>query len=680
MLRRDRAGTEVAFLLSIAIAAVVLLGGIPGDLGVASTTHGSSLERSTVVHSVTATAAPASPAIHIILPHPTWINVTNDSPGNAPPAVQGPISVYDPNAGATVLFGGINASNDYQNQTWLFQNGVWRNDTNPEFAPPARAFAAADFDPNMGGVLLFGGETATVYLNDTWLFADGIWTNLTADYGPGPSARYGAAMAFDPQAPENGSVLFGGYGYSLTGYNNDTWIWQGGAGWVPLTTNSIEPPELYAPGMAYDASDGYIVLFGGFNVDGATGSSTWELYAGQWWAVTTSVAPPGVEYTNLVYSPLEAGVLLFGGYNYTDGVNEWGTWLFQAGQWSALDPSDHPGMRDSEGFSLDGTGMTPIVVGGFNESTFVTYNDTWAYEFVPGVLIGVNTTSPEVGTSIAVTATPGGGTAPYRAVFSFGDGTYATAEGPGDLTVNHTFEQNASFEVSVTITDAVGASADSGPIDLTVAAPPTLSASATPTLSDVGHSIAFTSTLTSSARAIDSYNWSFGDGSFSNAPNVSHAYATPGVYSVVLNATDGDESTATARLTVTIAPDPSLVVAATSSHPAPGAMTTFFANVSGGTAPYDYSWQFGDGSPGANVPSPVHAFVGSGTYTVQAWANDSQGGTSHETLTVTVGSGAGSSPGGSIAGVPLWFWTGIGALAAVLVVGGVLLARRGRSG
>jgi PKD repeat protein len=622
-------------------------------------------------------SAIGSPALHIILPHPTWINVTNDSSGAAPPAVQGGSAAYDPTDHETVYFGGVNPSYDLTNQTWVFANGTWTNETDPFFAPPARAFAAMDFDANMNGALLFGGEGDLGDLNDTWLFQGGVWTNLTADYGTAPPPTYGAVMAFDPDEPENGSVLFGGYSpYSSTGYLNTTWIWQGGAGWVPLTTNSIAPPELFAPSMAYDATDGYILLFGGVTPSLADSAQTWELYAGQWWAVSPATSPPARSYSSMVDVPDLPGVLLFGGYSFETGLDLGDTWLFSGGAWTQLGPAASPPEMSTFAVALDGTGTAPLVIGGANDSYDFDYNATWAYEFVPYTFFTANVSSSEVGESVAFTATPGDGTSPYRAVFDFGDGTYATASGPGPLTVDHVYTENTTMEASVVITDAVGASASEGPIAISVATPPRVAVQVAASSGDAGYGFAFTSTVLSPGAGSLTYNWSFGDGSYAASADAMHAYSTTGTFDVILNATDADHSTATAALTVTVNPDPTLAVAATSTHPAVEASATFFANVTGGTGPFSYVWLFGDGSAASDFPAPQHAFRATGTYTVQVWVNDSSGTSTHQTLAVSVGSGAGSASSGGSA--PWWFWAGIGVLAAAVIGGSALLIGRSR--
>ncbi|HEV7494471.1 PKD domain-containing protein [Baekduia sp.] len=51
---------------------------------------------------------------------------------------------------------------------------------------------------------------------------------------------------------------------------------------------------------------------------------------------------------------------------------------------------------------------------------------------------------------------------------------------------------------------------------------------------------------------VDSYSWSFGDGSSANGPQGPHRYAAPGRYSVVLTVTDNDGATTTATTTVDV--------------------------------------------------------------------------------------------------------------------------------
>ena len=72
----------------------------------------------------------------------------------------------------------------------------------------------------------------------------------------GPSAHYGHAMAYD--ASRGVTVLFGGY----TGFSNgETWEWNGTT-WTQRMVSG--PSPRYSHAMAYDASRGVTVLFGGY--------------------------------------------------------------------------------------------------------------------------------------------------------------------------------------------------------------------------------------------------------------------------------------------------------------------------------------------------------------------------------------------------------------------------------
>jgi PKD repeat protein len=615
---------------------------------------------------------------------PTWINVTGANGTPAPPESFGDSAAYDPWMNASIYFGGCTnfLCADPSNQTWAFSHGAWENLTDPANAPPGRDYAAMDYDAHAGGVLLFGGSNATADLDDTWLFVNGSWTNVTY-YGASPPAVYGAGMAYDPQPEENGSVLFGGYGPE--GYSNSTWVWQDNAGWVPLTSSSLAPPEVADTSLAFDASDGYIVQFGGYLETGGTDDATWELYSGQWWEVQPPNPPYPRELDTLLYVPSLNGVLLTDGWSGTAELNN--TWVFSDGSWIKESPGTIFPARDSSGLALDGTGTTPILFGGDNLTTI--FNDTWAYEIAPVAILGDSTTTAEVGAPVTFTATVVFGTAPYTVEFSFGNGVDALASGPGPtISVEHAFAQPGNYTVNLTLTDAVGANASAlTPIGVTVTPGPAVVVQATPASTDVGLPVSFSSALTSPGTAPVLYQWKFGDGGNASSMNASHTYTSAGRYPVTLLVTDADLATASAGLTETVNAAPTVLLGAGTLAPAATVNDSFFANVTGGTGPITYAWLFGTAGAASPEPAPEHAFPSSGTYTVQVWANDSVGGSAHASVTVTAstapssGTGPGSGTGGpSSSGTPWWFWPGLVGLLIVGVAGVALLARRRSTG
>lgn len=119
------------------------------------------------------------------------------------------------------------------------------------------------------------------------------WTNLT--YGAAPSEREEFGLAYD--ALDRYVVLFGGIQARNTGLGhdlNDTWTYRDG-GWTNITsTAGPSPPARDSPAMAFDAADGYVVLTGGsgFSPSGngsrVTFTDTWAFSAGHWSQVNTS--------------------------------------------------------------------------------------------------------------------------------------------------------------------------------------------------------------------------------------------------------------------------------------------------------------------------------------------------------------------------------------------------------
>jgi hypothetical protein len=120
------------------------------------------------------------------------------------------------------------------------------------------------YSPALGGLVLFGGlfETNTpsgaIYESDTWIF-DGEWTNLSLS---GPSGRSWSQLSPEPTVGDG--ILFGGYTNAPNGESaeslGDTWGFDG-ALWEEF--DIAAPSPRYWAAMAYDAADGYVLLYGG---------------------------------------------------------------------------------------------------------------------------------------------------------------------------------------------------------------------------------------------------------------------------------------------------------------------------------------------------------------------------------------------------------------------------------
>ena len=137
------------------------------------------------------------------------------------------------------------------------------------------------------------------------------------------------------------------------------------------------------------------------------------------------------------------------------------------------------------------------------------------------------------------------------------------------------------------------------------------------------------------------YAWTFGDGSSGSGRTISHTYANPGSYTVILTVTDAAGATATTSTSVVvrvIAP-PTVTVTATPATPLTDQLTTFTASASpaAGHSITRYAWTFGDGSSTTTTSaSTTHTFSNNGIFVVTVTVTDDVGQTATGAVQVTV--------------------------------------------
>lgn len=509
------------------------------------------------------------------------------------------------------------------------------------------------------------------------------WFNATN--GTAPSPRELPAVAYDPL--DNYTVLFGGgIGVGDVVFN-DTWVYAGGI-WTQIHPTRT-PPAREGAGLAWDAHDGYLLLFGGLHPSPYTDflSDTWAFAGGQWRQLSPAAAPSPRWVFAMTYDAADQGVLLFGGGNFAAMGD---TWFFQGGSWSPLPESVSPTWRSDSALVYDPLLHESVLFGGNGNSSYL--GDTWAYggELWRPVSSPVNPpNATDLGMAFdpllgGVVMTTGGTIVPEPVSLTYlfnATGWHNLTGRLGVANAPETNHQGTTWDAwdhyLLSFGGAVG-----GTITNATWLLDALNATATTTAAD--NELPFTvhvhANVSGGAGVVQSWwNLSLAPSPLT-ARNGSIAVWGIGNHSLLFTARDAfGETVRVGPFNFTAYAPVAVTAIATALNGTAPLSSNFSASASGGRAPYSYRWSFGDGS-NATGQSVRHTYRTTGSFSVTLVATDSFGREANRSLNVSVHpapppSGGSSSSGGLSGPVSLEL-IAVAASVAVLAVAVVLWSRR----
>jgi len=235
-----------------------------------------------------------------------------------------------------------------------------------------------------------------------------------------------------------------------------------------------------------------------------------------------------------------------------------------------------------------------------------------------------------------------GGAAPYTYSWNFGDSSSSPTQNP-----SHNYTSAGSYTATLTVTDSHGCTATSN-VAITVWPLPIATAQAQPSSGCSPLSVSFTGSASGGTPGY-TYSWNFGDGSAPiAAQNPVHTYSTPGDYSAVLTVTDSHGCQDTDTVLVHAYGKPTAQPSASPTSGCVPLAVHFTGAATGGTSPYGFLWDFGDGSPTSTLQNPDHTYTSAGIFIASLQVTDAHGCTDSKTVQITVW----SKPTATASGVP----------------------------
>ena len=395
-------------------------------------------------------------------------------------------------------------------------------------------------------------------------------------------------------------VLFGGRSGNVL--LNDTWSYDlTNDTWTNLTPRTGPSPRVW-PQMAYANASGHVLLFSGEDdpnrLEAADDLWAYDYTSNTWSNLTPATLPPSRFWGNTAYDTAAERMVLFGGYHNTVTVgflpllNDTWTYDDRHNVWTEQPPTQALNLSALGGMVYDSRDDVTLLYRGlatsYNEWSGGSYvaNETWRYPVTGGTWTQL----------------------PTKGLVAHRWGVGMVYDPQADKTILFggcsrflgppCFSDTWAYEAS----NASWANVSGGQ-------GPSPRASPAMTYARDGMAVLFGGGIPSGIGSAVPYNDTW-------------------VYVCGLPAV------------------PALIVQVVASPPSgiSPLQVTFTAAVSGGTPPYAYSWEFGDGSQ-SSESRPVHTYPTAGLYTVTLVVSDAGGRSLTKTLGVSVGQSSGLPAG-----------------------------------
>lgn len=216
--------------------------------------------------------------------------------------------------------------------------------------------------------------------------------------------------------------------------------------------------------------------------------------------------------------------------------------------------------------------------------------------------------------------------------WNFGDG----ATGTGSVAV-HTYTTDWVYNPTLTIDETTPNACSSTIFNNIVVC--TMPAPTITSINGLNGTIDFSCSVSSNTLTT-SFNWIFGDGTYSPisySPTMNHTYLTNGSFPVTLYIYSFPCSL-TVQYTVTVSNSTNPCnINANFTNSTPSNAIVNFVNTSTGTSGgVTYTWNFGDGSPASGAVNPSHTYATTGFYVVSLTANNNYSYTCVDTQTYQI--------------------------------------------